>query len=136
MIKENTMKFIISGLIASGLTGCSLFLPPEDIQLHRLSNDELCHALGTYNDDGKMVLAIHNELDKKIETIDSERCHAIETKAKMENDIIKNSNEWVNNKQQGLIKTQDEILRKDNEINRLLNKPAITPQRYRVSPAM
>jgi len=61
------------------LSGCqsdiSMF---SEENLSTLSNEELCRALGTYNNDGCLVLKIYNELNRRPQKIDTERCYVIE----------------------------------------------------------
>lgn len=97
------MKKIIITLIISGLTGCkTLPQKPELTALSQLSTDELCQSLGTFNDDGKFILKIHDELSKRTEEMNTERCFSLEMGAKNE---LNKSNEF--NKKNRSMMNQD-----------------------------
>jgi len=72
------MKRIMIVTIIAGLTGCQGSPSLTADELCELSNEDLCRALGTYNHKGGLVLKIYNELEKRPEKIDSERCYALE----------------------------------------------------------
>lgn len=91
------MKNLIMVLFITGLSGCQIYPSITENDLSELSNENLCRALGTYNDDGRLVLKIYDELKKRPEKIDPERCRILENKDKKqhknnksrENEIIK-----------------------------------------------
>lgn len=76
------MKTMIKNLIIvvfiSGLSGCQIYPSITENDLGELSNDDLCRALGTYNDDGRLVLKIYDEFKKRPEKPDPERCRKLE----------------------------------------------------------
>jgi len=72
------MKRIIIVTLITGLTGCQGSPSLTANKLSELSNEELCHALGTYNHDGELVLKIYDELKKRPDKIDPERCYILE----------------------------------------------------------
>lgn len=73
------MKNIIIITLIAGLTGCQSSPPPLTAnKLSELSNEDLCRALGTYNNDGELVLKIYDELKKRPGKISSERCYTLE----------------------------------------------------------
>jgi hypothetical protein len=76
--KEIIMKSIIIVALIAGLTGCQGSPSLTANKLSELSNEDLCHALGTYNHDGELVLKISDELKKRPEKIDPERCYILE----------------------------------------------------------
>lgn len=129
------MKFIISGLLAFGLTGCNLHNSPKQEQLYTLSNDELCLALGTYNDESKVVLKIHDELIKRKVKVNYERCHALEVAAK-ESDNTHTINALYNdmNNSRANVKIEADLLRQMNKINRAVGMPKQLPQLHRINP--
>ena len=88
------MKFIINGLLILAITSCSQPQPPKKKQLKMLSNNDLCSALGTYNSNGRVVLEIYDELRKRTEKMDNERCHALEIKAR--EDTEDSANDYPN----------------------------------------
>ena len=90
------MKYIIGTLIIFILTGCNTLTPPLPA-LEKLSNDELCQLLGDYNHDGKIVLKIYREIDRR-RTVNTERCLALEIKAKDGNDFNYYKNNTKTNK--------------------------------------
>ena len=51
--------------------------------LEKLSNDELCQSLGTYNSNGQIILKIYDEMNRR-GAINTGRCFALEIKAKEE----------------------------------------------------
>ena len=72
------MKHIIIVTLITGLTGCQGSPSLTANKLSELSNEELCHALGTYNHDGELVLKIYDELKKRPDKIDPERFYILE----------------------------------------------------------
>lgn len=129
------MKFIISSLLILGLTGCNRYYPPKYEKLYTLSNDELCLALGTYNDESKVVLKIHDELIKRKVKVNYERCHALEVAAK-ENNNTHTINALYNdtNYSRANAKIEADLLRQINKINRAVEMPKQLPQLYRTNP--
>lgn len=131
MIKHYFMNYIASVLLCLALTSCSVPPPSDDIKFNSMSDDELCSALGTYNEQGKKVLEIYNELEKRTEKIDNERCHALEIKAKQETDNMRKFNTpedpmlWKNNNK--LPYSGDEMLHRGYEINQWDRKIIVTP---------
>lgn len=71
------MKYIIMISIIFCVAGCQA-PPPSAEKLDSLSNEDLCRALGTYNNNATLVLTIHDELKKRPEKINAERCFALE----------------------------------------------------------
>lgn len=61
-----------------------------DEKIRKMSNNNLCRALGTYNNDGAVILKIHAELGSRAAEINNEKCHAMEIqgKEKQRNDDI------------------------------------------------
>lgn len=72
------MKHIITIALITGLTGCQIYSPLTADKLSDLSSEDLCRALGTYNNNGGLVLKIYDELNKRPEKINTERCYALE----------------------------------------------------------
>lgn len=72
------MKNIIIFVLVTGLTGCQLSPSLTADKLSKLSNEDLCRALGTYNNNGGLVLKIYDELKVRPEKIDIERCYILE----------------------------------------------------------
>jgi len=119
------MRYIISILIISWLTGCSLLPATPDQPLEKLSNDELCQSLGTYNENGSLILKIHSEINKRGATINTERCFALETAAKEKSNfsyssINKEINKniyslepWLNNPHKIRVIPHSEVLNPD-----------------------
>ena len=60
------------------LNGCVAPNQIDKSSISRLSNDDLCRALGEFNRDGVSVLAIHHEIEKRAPGVDAERCLALE----------------------------------------------------------
>lgn len=79
-------------LITSILAGCSASSKLSQDDLNTLSNDEICRSLGRFNDEGGFVLKIYDELKKRAETVDSERCLALEIKARKDSNNEKKLN--------------------------------------------
>lgn len=66
-------------LLTLTLTGCQSDLPTlSESQISALSNEALCRSLGTYNHDGCLVLKIYDELNRRPQKIDPERCYVLE----------------------------------------------------------
>lgn len=80
------MKRTIIVTFIAGLTGCQGSPSLTANKLSELSNEDLCRALGTYNNDGASVLKIYDELKKRPDKIDPERCYTLE-KIKEEQDV-------------------------------------------------
>ncbi|AJI94241.1 putative lipoprotein [Yersinia ruckeri] len=60
------------------ISGCTLPLPQlTDQQITAFSSDDLCTALGSYNDHSKTVLRLTNEVTRRGASIDQERCYRI-----------------------------------------------------------
>lgn len=73
------MKSCATILLALILTGCQSGLPVlSEKKISALSNEDLCVALGSYNSDGSLVLKIYDELNRRPQKIDSERCYVLE----------------------------------------------------------
>lgn len=72
------MNKVLNILIIFILVGCGIFHPAKPKELDKLSNDDLCRALGTYNDDGSFVLKIYDELKIRKNVLNTQRCHALE----------------------------------------------------------
>lgn len=90
------MKNIIMAALITGLTGCQGFLPLTADKLSELSNEDLCCALGTYNHNGRLVLSIYDELQKRPEKIDAERCLDLERANKTPKDNMLNKHNNFN----------------------------------------
>lgn len=72
------MNRIIMLALIAGLTGCQGAPSLTANKLSGLSNEDLCRALSTYNNDGESVLKIYDELKKRPEQIDPEKCYILE----------------------------------------------------------
>ncbi|ANI29128.1 hypothetical protein PL78_04645 [Yersinia entomophaga] len=60
------------------ISGCSLPLPHlTDKQIAEFDSDALCSALGTYNNDGKSVLRLTAEVERRGVAINQEKCYRI-----------------------------------------------------------
>lgn len=70
------------GIIA--VTGCANPTSITEEKLSTWTNDELCRGLGTYKDDGSLVLKIHAELENRGSRISHERCYALENAVRSE----------------------------------------------------
>lgn len=87
------MNRIIMAIFISGLTGCQ-GTPSTSLtanKLSTLSNEDLCRALGTYNNDGELILKIYDTLKKRPEKISPERCYILEkTNKKLPTELEEN----------------------------------------------
>ncbi|WP_164120189.1 hypothetical protein [Serratia marcescens] len=63
-------------MLIVALSACSL-LKTNLNNISELSNDELCRATGEYQDNGSVVLKLHDEIMRR-EDMNFERCYAIE----------------------------------------------------------
>lgn len=67
---------IVSVLIV--LSGCITERKVDISNLKLLSNDEICRALGENNNNASLVLKMHEEIDRRGDTVDNEYCYALE----------------------------------------------------------
>ncbi|MFT8210327.1 MAG: hypothetical protein ACMZI0_06615 [Symbiopectobacterium sp.] len=64
---------LVMALILSGCSSTNV----SNRQISAFKNDELCKALGTYNNDGPTVLRLTTELERRGMSINQERCYAL-----------------------------------------------------------
>jgi len=132
------MKVIINGLIIFCLTGCIQRSLVKPVQIHELSSDELCLALGTYNNDSKRVLEIYDEINKRtkeVNEVNNERCHALEIKAKEDSKGVTSNTKPLNNHYSpgpSGIRNYESFLHQLNEVYRIHGEPKSRPTLYKI----
>ena len=120
------MKKIIIALIILALTGCKTHPRKSETRgLPQLSTDELCQSLGVFNDNGKFILKVYDELNKRTGEIDTERCFALEIGAKKANELNKKDRFMIHHDflyplPEGMSKHELNILRKNHKKREIL----------------
>lgn len=114
---------LVMALILSGCSATNV----SNRQISAFKNDELCKALGTYNNDGPTVLRLTTELERRGMSINQERCYALSRMNMNRRDYIVYGD--TNNNMGNLQQERNERYQKQEEQQRLQTE--LQQQRWR-----